>query len=296
MASTEIKSLMNAFRKIECEPIIIIEVEPIIEEVLPHEEQSINFLNNLKEDDSGIAEFGDVKIYYEPKGWHLYENEQDQFLENVVLKEANHYPTEIGIINNVYYAVYSTSVLTENFGTPYPGTYEQENNKFKSKGPQRFTAMTSMTTEDQLNELADNPYSYQEVYKTPNVHAFDFKTDNGLLYHVFLYYQNLYQEMGIHFELEKPTGEMSYKKENTGDAFKVLSTVAKIILEEIKEYKPEYIHIAADTNEPSRIKLYKALAVKLTHVAPNYKIFSNSRQRLAPNHAGTVITLSKTDK
>lgn len=33
--------------------------------------------------------------------------------------------------------------IIENKGLPFPGTYEQENNRFKSKGPERFVAMTS---------------------------------------------------------------------------------------------------------------------------------------------------------
>lgn len=33
--------------------------------------------------------------------------------------------------------------IIENKGLPFPGTYEQENNRFKSKGPERFIAMTS---------------------------------------------------------------------------------------------------------------------------------------------------------
>jgi hypothetical protein len=34
-------------------------------------------------------------------------------------------------------------IQNETLGTPYPGTYEQENDPFKSKGPKRTMKMTS---------------------------------------------------------------------------------------------------------------------------------------------------------
>jgi hypothetical protein len=41
--------------------------------------------------------------------------------------------------------------VIEGFGIPYPTTYEQENNKFKHKGPMRIVAMTE-SNQDYLNE------------------------------------------------------------------------------------------------------------------------------------------------
>ena len=41
------------------------------------------------------------------------------------------------------YEMRSIEFITETKGLPSPGTYEQENDMFKSKGPERFVAMTS---------------------------------------------------------------------------------------------------------------------------------------------------------
>ena len=45
--------------------------------------------------------------------------------------------------------------IAENKGLPMPGTYEQEYNMFKSKGPRRITAMTN---EEQIEEKWTEKY------------------------------------------------------------------------------------------------------------------------------------------
>ena len=54
-------------------------------------------------------------------------------------------------------------------GLPFPGTYQQEYNMFKSKGPRRITAMT--------NEALDSSYPYEG---NPMGSRFYFETDDGV--------------------------------------------------------------------------------------------------------------------
>ena len=54
----------------------------------------------------------------------------------------------------------------------------------------------------------------------------------------------------------------------TGNAAIVLSTVLKIIKEEIKKYRANVIIAVASKEEPSRISLYKTMAKKLTAKVP----------------------------
>ena len=60
-------------------------------------------------------------------------------------------------------------------GLPFPGTYEQEYDKFKSKGPRRITAMT--------NEALDSSYEYHDSEQNPG-NDFYFDTEDGQEYKV----------------------------------------------------------------------------------------------------------------
>lgn len=58
----------------------------------------------------------------------------DSYVKKVIQKYPQFKPTD--------FSFKSSDKVDENLGIPYPTTYEQENNKFKRRGPMRITAMT----------------------------------------------------------------------------------------------------------------------------------------------------------
>jgi len=58
----------------------------------------------------------------------------DGYVKKVIQKYPQFKPSD--------FSFKSSDKVTENLGIPYPTTYEQENNKFKRRGPMRITAMT----------------------------------------------------------------------------------------------------------------------------------------------------------
>ena len=58
----------------------------------------------------------------------------DSYVKKVIQKYPQFKPSD--------FSFKSSDKVTENLGIPYPTTYEQENNKFKRRGPMRITAMT----------------------------------------------------------------------------------------------------------------------------------------------------------
>ena len=58
----------------------------------------------------------------------------DKYITKVIQKYPQFKPTD--------FSFKSSDKVDENLGIPYPTTYEQENNKFKRRGPMRITAMT----------------------------------------------------------------------------------------------------------------------------------------------------------
>jgi hypothetical protein len=159
-------------------------------------------------------------------------------------------------------------------GLPFPGTYEQEYDKFKSKGPRRITAMT--------NEALDSSYPYE--FKN---NAYYFITDSGNDYKVML---NGTKSVEVSFvwrgENNQPKDDIS----GTGDSRKVFGTVIKIVKDYAEQNNPKEIYFLADNNEPSRIKLYSAFANRAAQVLPNY-------QSLSPlsNGATTEFVLQRKD-
>lgn len=96
------------------------------------------------------------------------------------------------------------------------------------------------------------------VFKTPenNLYAINFfETDSDDSYEVIFVQRN--------------DGNIRVSITNTGESFIVFSTIIAIIEEFIQKYKPNKLKFSAKTNEPSRLKLYKAL---LNKFANQYKI------------------------
>ena len=157
-------------------------------------------------------------------------------------------------------------------GLPFPGTYEQEYDMFKSKGPRRITT----------NEALDSSYPYE--FKN---NAYYFITDSGNDYKVIL---NGTKSVEVSFvwrgENNQPKDDIS----GTGDSRKVFGTVIKIVKDYAEQNNPKEIYFLADNNEPSRIKLYSAFANRAAQVLPNY-------QSLSPlsNGATTEFVLQRKD-
>lgn len=148
---------------------------------------------------------------------------------------------------------------------------------------------TSEITETVLTELADNPYRYMQTHKSPNKISYKFQTENGKLYGVTLIVDN-HNVMQVHFYLQdKYTGKIMSGIENTGDSIRVVSTVANITMKAANEYNPTAIELMGNAREPSRVKLYKAMARRAAKMIPGYQIVSDKIEGNA-----LVILLSKT--
>ena len=169
--------------------------------------------------------------------------------------------------------------LTENLGTPYPGTYEQEYSKVKRKGSRRRFAMTY---EDQeLDEALDSPYPYQKVQDEPANMTYKFTTKDNKLYGVYTdVWKNVPEpgqtEIVIGFSLDdaENTYTRNYKIQNTGDARRVFSTVVAIVKEIADRRKPNVLKFSASKSEPSRVRLYNTMIQRLDRVLPDYTMTS----------------------
>ena len=150
-------------------------------------------------------------------------------------------------------------------GLPFPGTYEQEYDMFKSKGPRRITAMT--------NEALDSSYEYLPG-KLPGIFYFD--TEDGQEYKVEI--DNVDNDATVAFSARGQGDEHKTGITGTGNSRKIFGTVIKIVKDYIRKANPEIISFSANNSEPSRVRLYKMLASQANKELPNYKFtdaFSN---------------------
>jgi hypothetical protein len=142
-------------------------------------------------------------------------------------------------------------------GLPFPGTYEQEYDKFKSKGPHRITAMT--------NEALDSSYAY----KVGPDNRFYFTTDRNIEYRVTII-PGLENSVEILFSSRNAKGSYDINMTGTGDQYKVMGTIVKIIKEYVDNKKPSKISFSALKSEPSKIKLYSRMANMVDSATPDY--------------------------
>lgn len=150
-------------------------------------------------------------------------------------------------------------------GTPYPGTYEQEYGMYKTKGPQRITAMT--------NEALDSSYPYEEY----SAGKYTFTTNSGISYKVYLQGKDMVE---VAFSAILPGEEENFRPDKTtitgtGDSRKVFGTVVKIVKEYIDTHKPNALYFTAENAEPSRVKLYNRLIAQVDKELPEYKALGN---------------------
>ena len=153
-------------------------------------------------------------------------------------------------------------------GLPFPGTYEQEYDKFKSTGQRRITAMT--------NEALDSSYKYRGSKQNPG-NDFYFETEDGQEYKVE--FDNVWgDDVNVAFSARGQGDEHKTGITGTGNSRKIFGTVIKIVKDYIGKSNPEIIAFSANNSEPSRVRLYKMLASQANKELPNYNFtdaFSN---------------------
>jgi hypothetical protein len=145
-------------------------------------------------------------------------------------------------------------------GLPFPGTYEQEYDMFKSKGPRRITAMT--------NEALDSSYPYRNSKQNPG-NDFYFDTEDGQEYKV--QFSSIWgDDVTVGFAARGQGDEHKIGLTGTGNSRKIFGTVIKIVKDYIRKSNPEIISFSANNSEPSRVRLYKMLASQSNKELPNY--------------------------
>jgi hypothetical protein len=142
-----------------------------------------------------------------------------------------------------------------------PTTYEQEYDMFKSKGPRRITAMT--------NEALDSSYPYDGNAISGK---YTFETEDGVSYKVYFQGKDLVE---VAFSAVLPGEEENFRPDKvsltgTGNSRKVFGTVIEIVNDYTNKNKPNAIYFTADSNEPSRIKLYDAMILQVSKALPDY--------------------------
>ena len=113
----------------------------------------------------------------------------------------------------------------------------------------------------QLDEVFDKPFYYEELTSTPGFHQYRFETntfdddDLPATYYVTL---NGYQGEG-ELTFETDSGEKTLT--GSGDAFRVFATVFDIVKKHKKEINSwDIFEFGSVSNEASRIKLYSRFA------------------------------------
>ena len=144
-------------------------------------------------------------------------------------------------------------------GLSFPGTYEQEYNKFKRKGARRITAMT--------NEALDSSYEYRDSEHAPG-QVFYFDTDDGSEYRVE--FGRAGKAAEVAFERLGKDNEYKIGLTGTGDSRKIFGTIINIVKDYLAKNNPKLLLFTANNSEPSRVKLYKMLASKVDQALPDY--------------------------
>jgi predicted nucleotidyltransferase len=248
-------------------------------------------------------------------------------------------------------------------GLPFPGTYEQEYDMFKSKGPRRITAMTNESEKSfpnivdtivknipNVNEIyfhgsraigkgkrksdwdilvivddsvvgrdyINTVFALQDIAKEfknfdiqpskANNHIsriakeegkllysanqkidealdssypydgnaisgkYTFETEDGVSYKVYFQGKDLVE---VAFSAVLPGEEENFRPDKvsltgTGNSRKVFGTVIEIVNDYTNKNKPNAIYFTADSNEPSRIKLYDAMILQVSKALPDY--------------------------
>ena len=120
-----------------------------------------------------------------------------------------------------------------------------------------------------LFELANNPYPFKIWRSSDDLDTYKFITKDRITYTVSISFNGAYEKwIEIDFAASVSPTYSTLKATGTGDAYRVFSTVNAILQEFFKSYpfthnKFKFIEMRADTDEPSRIKLYDRMLTRL---------------------------------
>jgi hypothetical protein len=123
----------------------------------------------------------------------------------------------------------------------------------------------NMRAKEFITELFDSHIPYKWIHST----RADFTITD---YRFIVWFAGNKDEISVGFDFEDKNGEIHHDVtnafKNSGVAFMVFGTVAKILSEFLKREAPNTFVFSADTSEPSRIKLYDRLAEKIGKTLP----------------------------
>ena len=156
--------------------------------------------------------------------------------------------------------------------------------KEKEKIKEVWTDKPIISLEDPMYEIFASPYKYEKSIsqKKRTSKTYTFSPDNRGEFNVYVnfYMENkIYRspkiQMSVDFSDEFNSSEISGK----GDAFKIFSTIVKIITDQIKEAKGSIksVLIRANADESSRISLYKKMIERFANDA-KWKIHSETEE------------------
>jgi hypothetical protein len=108
----------------------------------------------------------------------------------------------------------------------------------------------------QINELFDQPYEWEWIKTPMGQPAAEFQTDSETYFVEFTTFQN--GQTMFYFESDEYGDDIS----GAGDQFRVFATVYQILDEYLRKNNVKWLHFTGD--EPSRVKLYKRFAEKIS--------------------------------
>jgi hypothetical protein len=122
-----------------------------------------------------------------------------------------------------------------------------------------------------LDEIMGSPYQIMSGNALRDRFTFNFYTDDKQVYSViFSWMDENRSELDMSFS-KRDGGKHNVNVSGTGDAFRILATVKAICERALAKYHPAVFTFSAALDQPSRVKLYDALARQLARISPDYK-------------------------
>jgi predicted nucleotidyltransferase len=120
-----------------------------------------------------------------------------------------------------------------------------------------------------IDEALDSSYPYDGNAISGK---YTFETEDGVSYKVYFQGKDLVE---VAFSAVLPGEEENFRPDKvsltgTGNSRKVFGTVIEIVNDYTNKNKPNAIYFTADSNEPSRIKLYDAMILQVSKALPDY--------------------------
>ena len=134
---------------------------------------------------------------------------------------------------------------------------------------------------ERVVESLNDPYPYElSDTAVDDTYIFHPDANNKDIYYAVMFQEDLNAngELGIVFAYTDKSKNIrrTTQMTSTGDSFRVMATVAKIITEHLKKYAKNYyrMHFEAKSGDRGRVALYKRLAQKLLKevLGPKWKL------------------------